>query len=406
MSFEEWRRCRLGEIANVIDSLHKTPTYSEDGYPMVRVTDIQGGYLKLGSTLRVSKEVYDEFSRKHKPTKGDIVFSRVGSYGNSSLVVSDEPFCLGQNTVFILPKVNKRYLYYFLNSSDAKNQIEKLVVGSTQKTISLKSIKEIEVPVPSKDVQTRISAILSSLDDKIELARQTNQTLEAIASAIFKDWFVDFNFPGAAGEMQESDLGEIPKRWSMTTLSSFGKVVCGKTPSKQNKDFYGKEMPFVKIPDMRGSVFVTDTEDGLSEKGALSQHVKTIPAKSVIVSCIATVGLVSMTSSASQTNQQINAIVPDKSFYGYYLFFAIRSMVPLLKDLGSGGSATLNVNTSTFSSIKCIKPAQGTLMAFDKVVDPMLQKVLENEYEIETLVRLRDGLLRKLMKGAFENISK
>jgi len=115
---------------------------------MVRVTDIQGGYLELSGTFKVSEDTYEEFSKKHKPKHGDLVFSRVGTYGSVSFVKNSTPFCLGQNTVFIVPKINPYFLFYFLNSPYAHHQINCFATGSTQKTISLASIKSIEVFTP------------------------------------------------------------------------------------------------------------------------------------------------------------------------------------------------------------------------------------------------------------------
>src|SRR5690242_18664602 len=100
-----WKKYKLAEVARIIDSLHKTPTYVTLGYPMVRVTDIKGGSLDVKNALKVSKGVYEEFSKKHKPKKGDLVMSRVGTYGVVSYVNFDDEFCLGQNTLFVIPKI-------------------------------------------------------------------------------------------------------------------------------------------------------------------------------------------------------------------------------------------------------------------------------------------------------------
>lgn len=183
---------KLGDIADVIDSLHKTPKYSEIGRPMVRATDVKYGKLDLSKTFKVDDEVFAEFSRRYSPKKDDIVITRVGSYGITALV-EDTNFCLGQNTSVIVPNtINARYLYLALNSSFVKNQIDFSVVGSTQKTLSLKAINNLDIPRFQEDIENEIAKILGGLDDKIELNRQTNQTLEQIAQAIFKSWFVDF----------------------------------------------------------------------------------------------------------------------------------------------------------------------------------------------------------------------
>ncbi len=182
---------KLNEIADVIDSLHKTPKYSDTGGSMVRCTDVSYGLLNLEQTYKVDEEVFSEFSRRYKPTQNDIIITRVGSYGITALV-HDINFCLGQNTSAIVPKINPRYLYLALNSPVVKRQIEFSVVGSTQKTLSLKAINSLDIPRFDPNIEDQIANVGSTLDDKIELNRQTNQTLEQIAQAIFKSWFVDF----------------------------------------------------------------------------------------------------------------------------------------------------------------------------------------------------------------------
>jgi len=118
-----WVETTLDSIAGVIDSLHKTPIYSNDGYPMVRVTDIKRGYLNTTDCFRVNNEVFKDFSKKHLPEKYDIVFSRVGSEGIAAFVSEPQTFCLGQNTVFITPKIKSSFLYYWLGSSNAKGKL-------------------------------------------------------------------------------------------------------------------------------------------------------------------------------------------------------------------------------------------------------------------------------------------
>ena len=157
-----WHVRRLDEVATIIDSLHKTPTYSDAGHPMIRVMDVQGGFLRVTDALRVSDNVFEEFTRRYKPKRGDIVFSRVGSYGNASYVNTDEPFCLGQNTALISPAINGRFLHLFLQTADARRQIDELVVGSTQKTISLKSIAALQIPIPPRDELEAIAAMLGA----------------------------------------------------------------------------------------------------------------------------------------------------------------------------------------------------------------------------------------------------
>src|SRR4030042_1208250 len=112
----DWKVAPLDEIAKVIDSLHQTPKFSGEGYPMVRVVDIKTGNLNLQRALKVNEKDYCLFIKNYQPKRGDIVLSRVGSYGVSSYVETDEHFCMGQNTVVLQPKLPARFLYYVLNS--------------------------------------------------------------------------------------------------------------------------------------------------------------------------------------------------------------------------------------------------------------------------------------------------
>ncbi len=163
----EWPLVKLESIAEVIDSRHQTPIYSGVGYPMVRVVDVKGGVLQLEDTKKVSQEVYDDFSKGRDPVAGDLVISRVGSYGNVSYVSTEEKFCLGQNTALIIPKEKNRFLYYTLISPQVKYQIEQMVVGAVQKTLSLKCIKNLDIPQPSEEIKKAIADFLSEIDDKI-----------------------------------------------------------------------------------------------------------------------------------------------------------------------------------------------------------------------------------------------
>lgn len=158
----EWKT--LEDISVIFDSLHQTPQYTENGLSMIRVTNIKGGLLDLNDALKVSNETFKIFTKRYAPQKFDLVMSRVGSYGNVSIIPLDDAVCMGQNTVVIHPLINKKFLYYVLSSEGVKSFIEKNVAGGSQKTLSLKSIKAIPIPIPSEDKQKRIVAILNKFD--------------------------------------------------------------------------------------------------------------------------------------------------------------------------------------------------------------------------------------------------
>jgi type I restriction enzyme S subunit len=160
---------------------------------MVRVTDIKDGVLNLSNARRVDNSTFVEFSKRHTPKIGDIVLSRVGSYGVPALVESDELFCLGQNTVFIIPQINSQLVYFFLRSPNCQQQIEKFVAGTTQGTISLQSIKKIRVPIPLYSEQitlaSEISCVLRKTQSLEIIYRQKIAALKELKQSILQKAF-------------------------------------------------------------------------------------------------------------------------------------------------------------------------------------------------------------------------
>ena len=154
---------KLSDVSDVIDSLHATPQYVENGYPMIRVADVKGGIVNTTDALRVDAETYNKFISKYKPQKGDIIISRVGSFGNVC-IVGDEDICLGQNTSVIHPKIDDKYLYYYLSSDNVQDWIKNNVNGAGYKSLSLANINEIPIAVPSIEEQKRVANILDKFD--------------------------------------------------------------------------------------------------------------------------------------------------------------------------------------------------------------------------------------------------
>ena len=169
---EDWEVVCLKSICTVVDSLHRTPSFSNNGYPMVRVADIKQGPLDLTSTLMVSESVFREFTQPYKPKMNDIVMSRVGSYGISSFVETPEEFCIGQNTVVITNIRNPKYLYLFLTSDMIKEQIENGSFGSGYKSLSLKNINDLIVLLPDEAEQLAISIALFEYDKEIQALKK------------------------------------------------------------------------------------------------------------------------------------------------------------------------------------------------------------------------------------------
>lgn len=296
--------------------------------------------------------------------------------------------------------VDPRYLYYYLTTKPFTAYLSQIADSHTSAypAINPDVIETAELLLPPSDEQRAIAHILGTLDDKIALNRQMNQTLEAMAQALFKSWFVDFE-PFRDQGMQNSPLGEIPAGWTVVCLSELGEIVCGKTPPTADVENYSGNIPFVTIPDMHSKVFIKRTATYLSEKGAATQPKKLLPKNSVCVSCIATPGLAAITSEPSHTNQQINSIMCDRAISPYWCYLAIRNIRQEIITGGAGGSATLNLNKAEFSKLQVIKPDSGTMKKFHNLMEPILSQILSNDLQSITLSSMRDALLPKLLSG-------
>ena len=397
MSSDHRKLLKLKEFAELVNQPYQPS--SDENLNYIGLEHIEQQTLRLNGIGNSS----DVISQKHKFKAGDILFGKLRPYFRKVVRPSFNGVC--STDIWVVrakPGFDQSFLFYFLANQRFIDACNSSSSGTRMPRADWNHLSETLWELPSLPEQKSIAEILSALDDKIELNRQTNATLEAIAQAIFKEWFVDFNYPGATGEMVESELGLIPKGWQIGKLGDFGDIVCGKTPSKANESFFGGNIPFIKIPDMHNSVFIIETSDTLSHEGALSQKSKFLPPKTTIVSCIATIGLVSLTAANSQTNQQINAIIPTRDNLTYYVYFTARNIKDQLMELGSGGSATLNVNTSSFSNIKCVIPSDSVLSSFDLLIKPFFESILANQQEVVNITECRNELLPKLMSREIE----
>lgn len=355
------RDCKLGDVLKFGNG--KARPSSEGSIP------IYGGNGILG------------YSAEANYKEETIVIGRVGAYCGSTYY-EERPIWVSDNALSAKPinGNNAKYLYYLLKHIDLNQHAQ----GSSHPLVTQTLLNSIDVVIVSDpDTQKAIAAVLSSIDDKIDLLHRQNKTLEAMAETLFRQWFVE----------------EARDDWTDRPLNVWGDIVCGKTPSKAESKYFGGNIPFIKIPDMHEQTFIFHTEDSLTTEGRDSQPKKTIPADSICVSCIATVGLVSMTTTESQTNQQINSVLPKKDEYRYFLYLFMKSSYDLLHAMASGGTTTLNLNTGNFSNIAIPYPGDALLENFHITVTPIFQKVFKNQAQIRTLEKLRDTLLPKLMSG-------
>ncbi len=418
--------------------------YVDSGVPVIRGVNLSGDSFSESDFVFVSKDKALELQR-NMAFRGDLVFTQRGTLGQVALIPEDskyDRYVVSQSQMKLTVNseiADPYFVYSYFRTTEAKTLIERSAIVGGVPHINLGILKEFKLKLPPLCVQKRVANISRILDNKITLNRQINQTLEQMAQTLFKSWFVDFNpvidnaldasnpipdelqhraearkvvresegfkplpdevrqlFPDA---FEESELGWVPKGWEVKKISDFGSVICGKTPSKKIPEYYGSDVPFLKIPDMHGNVFVVKTTDKLSYKGSNSQVKKLIPKDSISVSCIATVGLVSISTEPMHTNQQINSIVPNQPRFRDYLYFSMKEKRKQFHDLASGGSTTLNMNTGVFSRVSVLKPSDAILDMFQTQSSGLLERIKLSSTESESLAALRDTLLPKLISG-------
>ena len=190
-----------------------------------------------------------------------------------------------------------------------------------------------------------------------------------------------------------------PVGWVDIALKQLGKVVTGKTPNTKRLEYFGNQMPFLKIPDMHGKLYVLTTSSALSEEGAKSQVKKTLPVGSISVSCIATPGLVVLNHRETQTNQQINSLIPTDPEQSHFAFWSCKHLAADIMVGGSAGSIFHNMNKTSFENLELVFPGSKLARLFSKTVSSLHNRILANEYESLTLAQTRDTLLPKLISG-------
>ncbi|HOC79307.1 MAG TPA: restriction endonuclease subunit S [Caldisericia bacterium] len=398
----EWQEKTLGEILIL-----------QRGFDLPETDRQLGRYLVIASNGPVGKH-------SKAMVKGPgVVIGRSGNLGGGQYIKED--FWPLNTTLWVKDFKNNdiRFCYYLLKSLD----LSSFNSGSGVPTLNRNHIHPLPVSIPNRiEEQRAIAHILGTLDDKIELNRRTNETLEAMAQALFKFWFVDFgpvrakmegrwrrgqSLPGLPAhlfdlfpdQLVDSELGEIPEGWEVVKVSDIGKIVCGKTPSTKIPEYYGIDISFITIPDMHNNIFATTTQKKLSYLGANSQKNKTLPPNTICVSCIATPGLVIITTENSQTNQQINSVILDELNEIYYWFWIFRNLNNIIKASGSGGSVLINLSTSRFSELRILSSAKKLRQLYHLCIMPFFERVLMGLQENITLTILRDTLLPKLISG-------
>ncbi len=310
-----------------------------------------------------------------------------------------------QRTYVVTPldssKLNTRFLYFAMRPM--LDYMRSISTGAATKFLTLTILKGLDFSYPPLPTQRKIASILSAYDDLIENNTRRIAILEEMAQAIYREWFVNFRFPGHENvKLVDSPLGQIPEGWEVKTVGDFGNVITGKTPSKKKEEYYDGEICFVKTPDMHGNLFCLTTTETLSELGRDSQLRQTVPKNSICISCIGTVGVISITTAECQTNQQINTIVPSSTHWREFIVLALKDNVPRLKQMGAAGATMDNISKGKLVGFQILHPPHDVVSEFSLLVHDMFERIKLSQRQNNVLRNTRDLLLPKLISGKLD----
>ena len=437
----------------VVDCPHSTPVWTDSGFVVLRNQNIKDGRLDLSAPSYTDEEHFKQRVRRMAPRPGDIVITREAPMGEVCKIPDGLTCCLGQRQVLLRPKagINADYLLYALQSPVVQEQIRwNEGTGSTVSNIRIPVLEKIEIPRLGASEQF-IAAALKSVDDKIDLNRRINQTLEAIAQAIFQSWFVDFEPVNAKiaakaegrdplraamsaicgksdpeldglspeqydllaataamfpDEMKESELGSIPKEWTLQSAETLAEVGIGKTPPRKEPQWFTEgegDWRWVSIRDMGASgVFQQRSSEFLTADAVSRFNVRVVPDRTVLLSFKLTIGRVAISDGPMVTNEAIahfklpsNATISSEYLYLYLKVFDYST-------LGSTSSIADAVNSKTIRELPIVVASGDVIDRFTKSVAPLFEEMRNRQNEIASLGATRDALLPKLLSGEIE----
>jgi type I restriction enzyme, S subunit len=390
-----------------------------NGIPIVRVSDVKDGRIATTNCLKVSPEIESGYART-RLKGGELLITVVGTVGETAIVPGNMTGWNVARAIAVLPirkDVGAYWVQLALRSPAVRSRIDSRLNTTVQATLNLGDVAQLPILLPPLQERTRIASILGWLDEKIDLNRRMNETLEAMARAIFKDWFVDFGPTRAKAEGRAPYLAPAlwalfpdtldddgkPVGWAFEKLGRAATVSIGRTPSRSRHDCFVEPpegVTWLSIRDLGNiTVYAMESAENLTDEAVREFRVPVIPADTVIVSFKLTVGRVAITAGPMTSNEAIAHLVMDqrKLVSNKYLYCFMRGYD--YYSLASTSSIATAVNSDSIREISVLLASQELQRSFEKQVSPLLEKVRSQLEESRTLAAMRDLLLPKLMSG-------
>ncbi|MBF8161700.1 restriction endonuclease subunit S [Pseudomonas mendocina] len=428
----DWNESTLEEVCHqVTDGTHDSPKpVAEGGYPLVTGKAIKDRRVDFSVTYNISDAEHQKVIERSKPERDDILFANIGnSIGDLVRVQTDRPFSI-KNVALFKPnpsKVSARYLEYFLLSEQVQGFIKGSTRGSAQPFIGLGSLRGFPVPLPPMNEQLSIGALLGALDDRITLLRETNATLEAIAQALFKSWFVDFDPVRAKAEgrqpegmdaataalfpdsFEESELGLVPKGWGIKSVAEVAEVVKGKSyTSKELAEQHDTALVTLKS-FARGGGFRLDGFKPYTGSYKPAQVV--VPGDLIIAYTDVTqaaelIGKPAIVIGVEDyqtlvASLDVGIVRPDiQKVSRQYLYGLFRTESFQSHTFAhTSGTTVLHLAKDGVGSYQFSCPPNEIIQSFSVITDALSERCQNNIDQVRNLTQLRDTLLPRLISG-------
>ncbi|PRY03667.1 type I restriction enzyme S subunit [Pontibacter ummariensis] len=391
---KNWKTYSLSEVVDkgrgVSYGIVQPGTFVNDGVPIIKVNNLTDRKLSYSDVQKVKLEVEAKYQRT-KLRGNEILISLVGSLGHVAKVNVE---MIGWNVaraVGVLPvaeSFDKEWIYWFLKSPQAQNFVHSQATTSVQATLNLKELQELQIAYPDEAYRKKATEILSALDDKIELNRRMNQTLEQMAQTLFRQYFVD----GIDEENQEP-----------ISLLKFANLIGGGTPKTSVKEYWDGNILWVSAKDVtpNDGTFIVETEKKITELGLSKSSAKLIPQFSTVITARGTVGKICIATSEMTISQSNYALKAKGESADFVLFQIIQHQIEELQR-NSYGTVFDTITTNTLRDIKITIPAQDIVLALEEKLKLLYMKILSNLKENIILSKTRDSLLPKLMSGEID----
>jgi type I restriction enzyme, S subunit len=416
-----WRNCKLGDLLQIKHGFAFLGEHFASTGTHVVLTP--GNFLEEGGF----KEKSDKAKWYNGPipddyvlNEGDLIVAMTeqaeGLLGSSALVPRSGVYLHNQRLGLVQIRDRKQadqhFIYYLFNSKPVRQQIRGSASGTKIRHTAPSRIADVRVRVPPLPVQRRIAGILSAYDELMENSQRRIRLLEAMARALYREWFVHFRFPdfakpssGRPGHeklpLVASPLGDIPQGWEVKIVADSFEISGGGTPSRKESEYWeGGTIQWFSPSDLTGAgtMFMDDSSDHITERGLAESSARLFPARSVMLTSRATIGAIAINTHEACTNQGFITCLPNDRVPLLFLFHWLTENVPTFQRMASGATFK-EISRGVFKTIEFLQPPAKLVRRFEDAAAPMAEQALALQRQIQNLRRARDLLLPRLLSG-------